>query len=70
LEANLGGIVGGEEKIRLECAKTLLKLDVDISKIINQDSMDRLLLQLKQQPVNNNPVNNTPLVDFSNIQEV
>jgi hypothetical protein len=43
---------------------------VDISKIINQDSMDRLLLQLKQQPVNNNPVNNTPLVDFSNIQEV
>lgn len=64
------GLESEDEKIRLECAKTLLKLDVDISKIINQDSMDRLLLQLKQQPVNNNPVNNTPLVDFSNIQEV
>lgn len=63
------GLSSEDERVRMDCAKTLLKMDVDISKIINEDSMNRLLLQLKLEG-NPAPKDTTPLVDFSNIQEV
>lgn len=58
-----------DEKIRMDAAKTLLKMDVDISKVINEDAMSRLLLELKHNG-NPAPKETLPMVDFSNIQEV
>ena len=59
-------------KVRMEAAKALLKMDIDISKIINDDAMNRILAELKMngeiKNVGNN--NNRPLVDFSSIQQV
>lgn len=63
------GLSDPDIKVRMECAKTLLKMDVDISKIINEDSVNRLLLELKQNG-NPEPKDITPLVDFGTIQDI
>ena len=65
------GLESEDEKIRLECARSLIKLNIDISKIINEDAMNRLISEFRFVGNNdNNPKNVTPLVDFSNIQQV
>lgn len=68
LENNLSS---DDPKIQIEAAKLLLKFEIDISKIINEDTMQRLLLELKQNGNEHQErPNNVPLVDFSNIQDV
>lgn len=66
------GLNDSDVKVRLECAKTLLKMDVDISKIINDDAMNRILAELKMngEIKNVGNTNTRPLVDFSSIQQV
>lgn len=60
-----------DPKIRMEAAKTLLKMDIDISKIINEDAMNRIIAELKVNgEVKEVKSNNTPLIDFNNIQDV
>ena len=60
-----------DPKIRMEAAKTLLKMDIDISKIINEDAMNRIIAELKVNgEVKEIKSNNTPLIDFNNIQDV
>ena len=56
-----------DPKIRMEAAKTLLKMDIDISKIINEDAMNRIIAELKVNgDVKEIKSNNTPLIDFNN----
>lgn len=59
-------------KVRMEAAKALLKMDIDISKIINDDAMNRILAELKMngEIKNVGNSNSRPLVDFSSIQQV
>jgi hypothetical protein len=47
-------------------------MDIDISKIINDDAMNRILAELKMNGEIKNVSNNNsrPLVDFSSIQQV
>ena len=60
-----------DPKIRMEAAKTLLKMDIDISKIINEDAMNRIIAELKVNgELKEVKSNNTPLIDFNNIQDV
>ena len=60
-----------DPKIRMEAAKTLLKMDIDISKIINEDAMNRIIAELKVNgELKEIKSNNTPLIDFNNIQDV
>ena len=68
LQALEDGLSSKDEKVRIDCAKTLLKLDIDISKLINEDAMNRLLLTLRQN--GNPPPKHTPRIDFDNIQDV
>ena len=71
IEVMAQGLESEDEKIRLECARSLIKLNIDISKIINEDAMNRLISEFRFVGNNdNNPKNVTPLVDFSNIQQV
>ena len=71
IEVMAQGLESEDEKTRLECARSLIKLNIDISKIINEDAMNRLIAEFR---VNQNnlpqPKDVTPLVDFSKIQEV
>ena len=69
LEVLENALLSPDEKISIDAAKTLIKLNVDISKIINEDAVNRILLQLKTNGLQA-PKDTTPLVDFSNIQEV
>jgi HEAT repeat protein len=65
-------LVDPDVKVRMEAAKALLKMDIDISKIINDDAMNRILAELKMNGEIKNVSNNNsrPLVDFSSIQQV
>ena len=71
LEVLEQGLYSEDEKTRMDCARTLIKMNIDISKIINEDAMNRLIAEFR---VNQNnlpqPKDVTPLVDFSKIQEV
>ncbi len=69
LEVLENNLMSDDPKIQMEAAKLLLKFDIDISKIINEDAMQRLLLELRENG-NPPPKNTTPLIDFSNIQDV
>lgn len=72
LEVLAQGLESEDEKVRLETAKALIKMNIDISKIINEDAMNRLISEFRFVGVvgNDTPKDVTPLVDFSNIQEV
>jgi len=64
------GLSSPDEKVRMDCAKTLIKLNIDISKIINEDALNRLISEFRFVGQVESPKNITPLVDFSKIQEV
>lgn len=71
LEVLEKGLFSDDEKTRLDCARTLIKLNIDISKIINEDAMNRLIAEFRfNQEGLPQPKDVTPLVDFSKIQEV
>jgi hypothetical protein len=71
IEVMAQGLESEDEKVRLECAKSLIKMNIDISKIINEDAMNRLISEFRFIGVNNeSPKDVSPLVDFSNIQQV
>ena len=64
------GLSDPDPKYRLECAKSLLKLDIDISKIINEDAMNRLVTELKIKGTIAEVPNTVPKIDFNTIQDV
>lgn len=71
LEVLEQGLYSEDEKTRMDCARTLIKLNIDISKIINEDAMNRLIAEFRVNQGNlPQPKDVTPLVDFSKIQEV
>ena len=71
LEVLEQGLYSEDEKTRMDCARTLIKMNIDISKIINEDAMNRLIAEFRVNQGNPpRPKDVTPLVDFSKIQEV
>lgn len=71
LEVLEQGLYSEDEKTRMDCARTLIKMNIDISKIINEDAMNRLIAEFRVNQGNPpQPKDVTPLVDFSKIQEV
>ena len=70
LEVLEQGLYSEDEKTRMDCARTLIKMNIDISKIINEDAMNRLIAEFRFVGQVEQPKNVTPLVDFSKIQEV
>jgi len=71
LKALEDGLSDADPKIRLESAKTLLKMNVDVSRVISDESISRIMIALKHgEAIKELPMEKAPLVDFSNIQEV
>lgn len=62
-----------DEKTRMNAASKLLDMQKDISEAINKDEITRLLAELKLNGGgvrNLIPEDDTPLVDFTTVQEV
>lgn len=70
LQVLANGLLSDDEKTRMDCAKTIVKLNIDVSKIINEDALNRLISEFRFVGQVEQPKNVTPLVDFSKIQEV
>ncbi len=63
-----------DEKVVFQCAKTLLDLNVSVAKEISVDQLTRAVAEMKRQAASGmilgKAENNTPLVDFNNIQDI
>lgn len=69
----VAGLHSEDEKLRLQAAQQILKFQVDVAKEINQDSINRLILQVKTEGLIGHgstvPEDSTPKLDFDNIHE-
>lgn len=64
-------LTSDDEKIRVAAAEKLLKFYVDTSKEVNQDEMNRLILEIKTSGMigqgSTVPEDNAPVLDFDNL---
>lgn len=63
-------LTSDDEKIRVAAAEKLLKFYVDTSKEVNQDEMNRLILEIKTSGLigqGSTVEDNTPVLDFDNL---
>lgn len=67
----VAGLHSEDEKLRLQAAQQILKFQVDVAKEINQDSINRLILQVKTEGLigqgSTVPEDNTPVLNFDEI---
>lgn len=74
------GLESTDEKLSIECAKTLLRFQVDVSKEINTDAMQRTIAEIRFNNTAIQKIKNIAssedelpprtVVDFSNIQNL
>lgn len=62
-----------DEKLKADCAKTIINMGIEIATLRNTDQMTRLIAECKFNADNNTTsltaVDNTPVIDFSTIVE-
>lgn len=67
-------LTSADDKIKLQAASKLLEFTASVSEAINEDDLKRLFMQSKHEAAGGGkgliPDDDTPLVDFNQIQDV